>query len=351
MSRRAQPWYRASMDAWYTTIDGKQVQLARGEANKEEAYRVFHELMARPKPERSRHSEMAFAALADHYLDFLERDRETSTYTTARRHLASFLDHIGRNMAAIDLRPHHVTAWAESHAWGPTMQNSAMTAVKCVTSWGVKQGYLERNPIEFLKKPTPRKRDKVLTTEQYRAVLAEAEDEQLRDLLEALHKTGARPGEIRRLEARMINWETGVVTMKGKTTRVTGKMRRIQLTGELLATCKRLATVWPEGPIFRNAKGRPWTSAAISGRLRRIRARLGYGGEVAAICFRHLFATDAMEAEVPLETIAKLMGHENANMTFGTYSHLGERTEYLRSVVERLSEARNGTPEPPSGNA
>jgi hypothetical protein len=27
------PWYRASRDAWYVEVDGKQVRLAKGKAN------------------------------------------------------------------------------------------------------------------------------------------------------------------------------------------------------------------------------------------------------------------------------------------------------------------------------
>lgn len=40
------PWCRASRDAWYVRVGGKQVRLARGEANRKAAIEAFHRLTA-----------------------------------------------------------------------------------------------------------------------------------------------------------------------------------------------------------------------------------------------------------------------------------------------------------------
>ncbi|WP_435017457.1 hypothetical protein TA3x_005068 [Tundrisphaera sp. TA3] len=47
MRTSVKPWYRQARDAWYVQIDGKQVKLAKGKANKAEARRVWLALVAK----------------------------------------------------------------------------------------------------------------------------------------------------------------------------------------------------------------------------------------------------------------------------------------------------------------
>jgi hypothetical protein len=39
--RPQKPWYRASKDAWYVEINGRQVRLAKGKANQKAAWEEF----------------------------------------------------------------------------------------------------------------------------------------------------------------------------------------------------------------------------------------------------------------------------------------------------------------------
>ena len=48
------PWYRASKDTWYLTVNGKCVSLkVRGEKNKPEATDAWHRLMSRSKAQEA----------------------------------------------------------------------------------------------------------------------------------------------------------------------------------------------------------------------------------------------------------------------------------------------------------
>jgi hypothetical protein len=46
MARTRRPWYRQGTGWWYVEIDGKQVKLARGRANRSEANARLREVMA-----------------------------------------------------------------------------------------------------------------------------------------------------------------------------------------------------------------------------------------------------------------------------------------------------------------
>src|SRR5207253_2570501 len=95
----------------------------------------------------------------------------------------------------------------------------------------------------------------------------------------------------------------------GKTSRRTGRKRVIHLQPEALEICRQLAAEHPDGPIFRNEDGAPWTKDAINCQIRRLRKRAGLGRDVFAYAFRHLFVTDALERSVPVATVAELAGH------------------------------------------
>lgn len=83
------------------------------------------------------------------------------------------------------------------------------------------------------------------------------------DFLQAIWFTGARPGEIAKIEAR--HFEDGLWRLdpkEHKTGRVTGKDRVIGVCDELCEIVDRLTAKYPTGPIFRNSYGRPWTTQA-----------------------------------------------------------------------------------------
>src|SRR3989304_1523901 len=46
------PFYRRFNDSWYVQIGKRQIQLAKGKANEEAAYRRFYQVMAQEDPTR-----------------------------------------------------------------------------------------------------------------------------------------------------------------------------------------------------------------------------------------------------------------------------------------------------------
>jgi integrase len=55
-----------------------------------------------------------------------------------------------------------------------------------------------------------------------------------------------------------------------------------------------------------------------------------------AYATRHLYATDALEREVPIATVSELLGHSDTRMVSKVYSKLHQREDHLRAAVEKV---------------
>jgi integrase len=98
----------------------------------------------------------------------------------------------------------------------------------------------------------------VISREEHEKLLKLWDNDCFCDFLQAMWFTGARPGEIAKIEARHL--EGGLWRLdptEHKTGRVTGKDRVIGVCDELYEIVDRLTALHPTGPIFRNSQGRP----------------------------------------------------------------------------------------------
>jgi integrase len=191
--------------------------------------------------------------------------------------------------------------------------------------------------VKHHKRPAVRRREKLLTPAEQEALFEAAGDQAFRDLLTALRVTGARPGEVMRVTAADVDPDACVwVLGRHKTADKTGKPRVIYLTPAMVGLSRRLCERHPAGPLFRNRAGRPWNRNAVRCRFRRLREKLGLDPGVVAYAFRHTWATDALERQVPIATVAELMGHSDTSMVSAHYSHLHERREHLRAAARAV---------------
>jgi integrase/recombinase XerC len=344
MGRQARPWYREANGWWYATIDGRQAKLAEGRTNRKAAERRFHELKAEAgKAPPPTDTGVTLGALADAHYDAIERaGAAADTRANYKRFVGGFLAHAGKAAGAEGIRPIDVATWLDSEpGWGPSTRRLAISCVKAVFRWGRKQGLLETDPLAGMERPPPRARAMAMDRETFRKVAAgvSKRGKCLEDFLLFMHETGCRPSEAMRLEAGHLDLGRDVAEMPSKTSRRTGKPRKIHLTPKAKAICEQQAKVHPTGPLFRNAHGRPWTRDALASRFYRLREKLGLPRGTCAETIRHGFATDAAIAGVPPLTIAALMGHSDLAMLTGVYSKVHERDEHLR---EGLGKVRPG---------
>jgi integrase len=215
-------------------------------------------------------------------------------------------------------------------------------------SWAVKTRRLSVSPIAHMARPAGVRRERILSAPERGDILAlYPEGDPFRDLLVALAESGARPGEIIRLTAADVDLAGGVATLaEHKTGSKTGAPRTIYLTADLSAVLARLVALRPAGPLLRNADGNPWTLQAINCRFRRKRARKvdPMDADVTAYVYRSSWTTDALENEVPIATVAELLGHTSTAMVSKHYSKLAAKKDYLRRAAQQAVKKPGGDP-------
>ncbi len=206
MARTPKPWFREDKQVYAVIIGGVRHNLG---PDKKEADRKFHELMARrdePKPPSApTTSGLTVGEVYEKFLGWCQKHRAPRTYEWTLGHVQNFCDHLktARTMPAASLRPFHVVEWTDSKpTWGPNHKRGAIVAVTRPFNWAAKLGYIDRNPVAGVEKPSPVKRTSRMTPADFALLLSHVKDEPFRDLLTFAYEAGVRPQEARHVEAR-----------------------------------------------------------------------------------------------------------------------------------------------------
>lgn len=339
MGRPRKPYFRASDGWWVSRFQGQYVKLAKGAENGAAAKQRFYELMALEAVATPVESiDVTVASLCEAFLDWSSRENSPPTYEFYRGFLQKFVDLHG-TVRVRDLKPYHVTRWFQQHAgWGQTTRRCALTAVKRAFNWAVNEGYLAANPLRSVEKPPVVRRDRVVSEQEHTVIVDAVRDEGFKHFLFALRSTGCRPGEIASVTAADFNADIGTWTLKRhKTVTKTHRPRVVILTPEMIDLCKQLSAKHPEGPLFRNRGGKPWSKNAIRCRFRRLRKKLDLKPGVIAYAYRHTYTTAGLEGGVPIATMAELLGHVSAEMIMEHYGHLDQKPDHLRAAARRAA--------------
>ena len=389
MARRPQPWYRKNRGVWCVTINGTRHNLG---PDKDEAFRRFYELMRRPAPQQTV-SPQSLASIIDAFLDWVHTHRSPDTYEWYRYRLQRFCQRYP-DLRTNELRPYHVQQWVDSYSHlSRTSHRNYIRSMKRCLKWAEQQGYLDKNPIALLEVPTADRRDVDIPTEEFETLLSYVRHESFRDLLLTTWETGCRPQELLRVEARHVDldhqrWVFPRQESKGKRA-----PRIVYLTNAALAITRRLILKHPQGPLFRNRDGKPWTTFAVNCGFTRLQIRMGKdvlrrrGEAVRApdvkhcmkklsrtktvrgrrvpktetelqceafrkltnkratelapkyslYALRHAWATRALQSGLDGLTVAILMGHSDPSTLARVYQHLSHNPVHLLEQAKRAA--------------
>jgi integrase len=342
------PYYKKSHKAWYCTIGGNQVRLG---TDKESAEKEYHRLMA---AETLITSKTTLAQLIDQFLHWTNENKAPRTFKWYQRHLKSFVQFIGYKLPVNHIKPAHLHRWLERSykASGQSDRNGACRAMARTFNWAKKAGLIAANPIEGMERPGPVSRDCYITPEQWSEVIALVKaDDPFADLLWFLHETGARPQEARTVSAKTFDKKRQCFVLQLKDSKGKKHRRVIRLNRKAFETCKRLAMKYPDGPLFRNSFGNPWTAYSLNNRFARLREKLQKAKvkartwerekEWVAMLFpyvlRHTFITDALLRGVDPLTVSLLAGHKDTTMVMRVYSHLSQNDEFLAAKLKQAT--------------
>lgn len=328
MKKFPKPWYRPSRGQWYVTLNGVQHNLG---PDKDAAFAQYRQLLGQPgQVAVSRHT---VASIVDAFLDWSQKHQAERTYLRYLDYCQSFVNRFPDLLVA-DMKPFHIQEWVDSHTgWGNTTKRSAVVAMKRAFNWAEKQGRIAASPIRHAEKPAPNKREEFITKDEHDHVLSLVKDQHFRDLLVLAWETGARPQELFRLEARHVDFENARWLFSKGESKGKRHSRTIYLSDAALEVTHRLVKEWDEGPILRNARGRPWNAMAINCRFDRLKKP--FGKKVCLYLWRHGFAHRMLSQQVDSLVVATLMGHVDTTMLSTVYGHLMKNQKLLREAVQK----------------
>ncbi len=385
MARRPKPWYRKSRQAWFVTINGTQHNLG---PEKEEAYDCFYQLMRQPRGRTV--SPQSLAAIIDVFLEWVERNRSTHSYEWYRYRLQRFIERYP-DLRAADLRPFHVQTWADSYTLSVTSRRNYLRSVKRCMRWAKVQGYLDLNPIGDMEVPRAESRTICISQAEFDVLMSHVRNDAFADLLTVTWETGCRPQESLRVEARHVD----VANQRWVFPKSESKMKRmtrvVYMTDTAMQIVRRRMLTYPEGPLFRNTNGKPWTKYSVSCSFLKLQVRMGKdemklrgedisdesiaklvptlkparkcngtktsksGAEMrceakrkliykrasqlapkySLYALRHSWATNALKNGVDSLTVAILMGHEDPSTLAKVYQHLSLNPRHLLEQARR----------------
>lgn len=382
------PFFKQARGLWYVQVDGRQVNLGPDQTA---AFRRYHQLMQ--QPQRRLVSDELVASLADAFLEWVEAHRAPDSYEWYRYRLQRFCQRYP-DLRTADLKPFHVQQWVDSYPdLSRTSQRNYFRAVKRCLKWAQQQGHIETNPIALMVVPVADRRETLVTADEFAALLECIRSADFRDLVLTTWETGCRPQESLRVEAKHVDlvhnrWVFPIRESKGRKA-----PRVVYLTDAALEITRRRMAMYPEGPLFRNGDGDPWTTCAVNNAFHRIQIRLGRQRLLAAgesvdpeeistlierlkptkrvrgretpktplelrgeakrkltarlaksrvpqyslYALRHSWATRALQSGVDALTVAILMGHSDPSTLARVYQHLAHNPEHMRSQLQRAT--------------
>lgn len=234
---------------------------------------------------------------------------------------------------------------------------------------------IEKNPMSNMKRPKTTKEGEV-NKQVYKAF----KDEELKQVLKAckeysqctytmakvLQYTGLRPGELRALEWRDIDFEVGVIhvrqaatqeregmTLESRgtiksvigTTKTPYSVRKIPVNSEVLEVLKE----WQEYVksdrayekarkcqyVFQSTRGGMIGSTGLSVKFRKAMQQAGlHGRGYELYTFRHTFCTNLIKQGVDIPTVQRFMGDNTTDVILKIYTSVEERD--LLSATEKL---------------
>lgn len=397
-----EPFFRPKKNRWYVQIGGKHVNLGPDEAAARVRWHQLMSgttppQSLAPSPSNSGTGPLACQVI-DLFIGWSHRHRPGRTAEWYQKHLQSFLDSLpdAATMTVENLKRFHVTNWVDAHPkWGVNHRRGAITAVQRCFTWAEREGHIAKSPVRGIEKPPAKRREQVLTPAEFADLLTRVRDSFFRNVLEFCWETGCRVQELRLIEGRHLRFDRGRVELPPKEAKGKKRWRFIYLTPRAEEIIRELFERHSSGPLFRNEDGKPWDAQNFNNRFCRMQHRLGreelkrrgfalnpadvaafaatlpptkrekgvvkpkgekellrearkkltikaakkLGTKYALTAIRHSFATRLLEAGVDHITVAALMGHVDATMLSRVYSHVGERTDFLREELLRSSKA------------
>ena len=295
----------------------------------------------------------------DRFLQYLRVERNSSELTikSYREDLTALEAYLGEAVGGsspepsaitvLDLRG-YVAALTEA-GYASTTVARRLASLRSFFKFGLREGWVATNPAKPLRNPRKgRNLPHFLSAEDIGRLLATppAQGRQgLRDraILETMYSAGLRVSELVGLEDGDVDFEGGVLRVRGK-----GRRERLAPIGSFAADAvkqwlavRRLHVHEPTGPsapLFVNKFGRRLTTRSVARMLEKYLRQAGLDTRTTPHSLRHSFATHLLDRGADIRSVQELLGHKSL-ITTQIYTHLS--TAALRQAYERAHPRAN----------
>lgn len=246
---------------YYKIVRNKWIALSRIDEGVNALYRALYELdPARPN---------TISELINTYraagMDHLRPSTRARYLNQLKR-----LDHHFGKMELGTLRPSQVAVFLEKRRKRPkggTAANREFAVLSSVHDFGMRQGWVEANPCRGIRRNPEKPRRRAVSDAEFLEAF-QAAPEPFQDLLAAALLTGARFGDLASWTRSGNLKPSGIHFVESKT----GKPHEIEWSDALRYFVRRAMARSPEAEaVFTNRFGDPWTQAAVSSQMNRLK--------------------------------------------------------------------------------
>jgi len=338
-------WYE-SRGQWCVTVGGKLHPLGTDETT---ARQQFDFLTGRAEMGHPAvNANPAYTEIADRWLEHVHGTFAADRFRICTARLEEFCNVIGKGRRVKELRPEHIKRWLEPKKLAPGTRRLYSAMILASLNWAAsrKVGLIARNPLRGLvelPEGASRGGDAVWPAATYKKVL-EVANPAFADMVRILAWTGARPSTVCKVEARhylshLRLWDVEDM-YKGRVSK-RKYVRRIWLSPPAVVLVERLNRIYPDGPIFRNSKGKPWTPDTLGVYLYQMQNKftptknLDWPAGLRMYGLRHTFATAFIRQHPDkLEYLRELLGHRDLKMIRRHYGHLFDEHAAIHNTLD-----------------
>lgn len=210
------------------------------------------------------------------------------------------------------------------------LQNSTVENMRCyinaVFSWMAKEDYISKNPCAKIAPiKIPEKIRESFSSEEMKLIKSYCKDNARNfALINFLYSTGMRVSELCSVNIEDIDFQNKQLIITGKG----NKQRKVYLTDETCQTIKNYLNTRTDNnkALFVNYKKNRITDDGVRWILHSIENKTGIKN-IHPHRFRRTLATDLLNKGMPIQDVAKLLGHSNVKVTQKYYYHTDKKVE------------------------
>ncbi|NLX97768.1 MAG: tyrosine recombinase XerC [Rhodopirellula sp.] len=295
------------------------------------------------------------------FLKYLHVERNASELTVKsyREDLAALLEYLAESREGIAPRPSDVTpvelrgyvAALHEAGYAKTTIARRLASMRSFFRFGQREGWADTNPAKPLRNPRKsRTLPHFLSSDELGRLLQSPPGDSpmgLRDraILETMYSAGLRVSELVGLNDSDLDFQAGVVRVRGK-----GKRERLSPVGSYATRAlnrwlhvRQLNVREPSGaaaPVFVNKFGRRLTTRSVARMLEKYLRQTGLDSRTTPHSLRHSFATHLLDRGADIRSVQELLGHKSL-VTTQIYTHVS--TAGLREVYEKAHPRAHST--------